>query len=217
MYVCAGRTVARLDRLRSESMTRPPLLSAARVLPGLAVPSPAAASADVVVRKDGTRVEGTIDRTEAGYDVTAPDGKVTRLPADKIKSIERKTPATPEEAQRRLDLLRRTASNMSDIKLVLTRYNDFLRQFGKTPQADEARKDMAEWQDRLDRHMTRAGGKWVTPEELGSLREQSHEQAVKARDLVAQGRLREAEPLLKQALEVDPKNASALYLRGVVL
>ena len=169
-------------------MKCPPVVLAAL---GLLLPlgSGVGALADVVVLKDGTRVEGTIDRTEAGYDVTAPDGKVTRLPAEKIKSIERKAVATPEEAQRRLDLLRRTAANMSDIKLVLSRYNDFLRQFGKTPQADEARKDMAEWQDRLDRHMTRAGGKWVTPEELGSLREQSHEQAVKARDLVAQGRL----------------------------
>lgn len=177
----------------------------------------AAARADVVVLKDGTRLEGSLERNEDGYDVTSADGKVRKLTTAQIKSIEVKPQATPDDAKRRLDSLRRAAENMADAKLAVARYNEYLRQFGKAPQAAEARKDLAEWQDRIDRHMTRAGGKWVTPEELGSLQEQSQEQAVKARELIAQGRLREAGPLIQQALDVDPKNASALYLRGVVL
>ena len=195
-------------------MRRPPVFAAALVVSVFLIPT---ASADVVVLKDGTRLEGSLDRTDDGYDVTSPGGKITRLSTAQIKSVERKPLATPEDAQRRLDLLRRSTENAIDIKLVLTRYNDFLRQFGKTPQADDARKDIDQWQDRLDRHMTRAGGQWVTPEELGTLQEQAHEVATKARDLVAQGKLREAGPLIQQALDVDPKNASALYLRGVVL
>ena len=172
--------------------------------------------ADVVVLNDGTRLEGSIQRTADGYDVTAPGGKVTRVKSTQIRAVEVKPQITPDDARRRLDALRRSAENMTEIRMVLSRYNDFLRQYGNTPSGDAARKDVAEWQDRLDRHMTRAGGKWVSPEELGSLREESQESAVKASDLVAQGRLREAGPLLQQALEVDPKNASALYLRGVV-
>jgi tetratricopeptide (TPR) repeat protein len=174
------------------------------------------ARADIVTLKDGTRLEGTLERTSEGYELTGTDGKVSRLTATQIKSIERKSQATPDEAKRRLDSLRRAADNLSDINQILTRYNDFLRQYGKTPQAAEARKDVAAWQDKLDQHMTRAGGKWVTPEELGSLKEKSQEVTVKARDMVAQGRLREAGPLLQQALDVDARNASALYLKGVV-
>jgi tetratricopeptide (TPR) repeat protein len=172
---------------------------------------------DVVVLKDGTRLEGSMSRTADGYDVTTADGKVRRLTAAQIKSVEVKPQLTPDDAKRRLDSLRRATENMADIRLVLSRYNEFLRQFGNSPQAAEARKDVADWQDRLDRHMTKVGGKWVTPEELGSLRERSQEQAIKARDLVAQGRLREAGPLIDEALDVDPRNASALYLRGVIL
>src|SRR5688500_3082746 len=196
-------------------MRRLPLFAAALLLSSLFV-STRAARADVVVLKDGTRLEGTLERTNDGYDLTSAGGKVFRLSAAQIKSIERKARATPDEAQRRLDSLRRAAENMTDPRLVITRYNEFLRQFGKTPQAEEARKDIAQWQERIDLHMTRAGGKWVTPQELGSLKEKSQEVAVEARDLVAQGRLREAGPLLQQALEVDPRNASALYLKGVV-
>ena len=175
------------------------------------------ARGDVVVLKDGSRVEGSLERSDDGYDVTGADGKVRRLTTAQIKSIEVRPQATPEDAKRRLESLRRAAENVTDAKVAITRYNDFLRQFGKTPQAAEARADLAQWQDRLDRHMTRAGGKWVTPEELGSLQEQSQGQAVKAHGLIVQGRLREATPLIQQALDVDPKNASALYLRGVVL
>jgi Tfp pilus assembly protein PilF len=56
----------------------------------------------------------------------------------------------------------------------------------------------------------------VTPDELGSLRQESQDAAARARDDIAQGRLREAGPLLDAALKVDPKNPSAHYLRGVV-
>lgn len=177
---------------------------------------PAAGFADVVTLKDGTRLEGSLSRTDDGYDVTKADGKVVRVRTAQIRSVEAKPQATPEDAKRRLDSLRRNVESMSDIKLILSRYSAFLRLYGATPQADVARKDIAFWEDRLQRHMTKAGGKWVTPEQLGALREQSQETAVKARDLVSQGRLREAGPLIQQSLDLDPKNASALYLRGVV-
>jgi tetratricopeptide (TPR) repeat protein len=196
-------------------MRRLPVFAAALVVYSLLV-FVAAARADIVTLKDGTRLEGTLERGEDGYDLTSAGGKVTRLTATQIKSIERKSQPTPDEAQRRLDSLRRAADNLSDINQILTRYTDFLRQYGKTPQAEEARKDVAQWQDRLDQHMTRVGAKWVTPEELGSLKQRSQEVTAKARDMVAQGRLREAGPLLQQALDVDPKNPSALYLKGVI-
>jgi tetratricopeptide (TPR) repeat protein len=172
--------------------------------------------ADVVVLKDGSRVEGDLQRTDEGYTVTTAEGKAVKVKSAQIKSVEVKAAATPEDAKRRLESLRRSAENMTDLKLIISRYNDFLRRFGNTPPGEEGRQDLVAWEDKLEKHMTKAGGKWVTPEELGSLQEQSQSVAAKARDHIAQGRLKEAGPLLQQALDVDPKNASALYLRGVV-
>ena len=101
------------------------------------------ARGDVVVLKDGTRVEGSLERSDAGYDITTADGKVRKLTTAQIKSIEVKPQATPDDARRRLDSLRRSAENMTDPKLAIARYNEFLRQFGKTPQGDDARAEDA--------------------------------------------------------------------------
>jgi len=173
--------------------------------------------ADVVILNDGTRIEGEIQRTEDGYDVVTRGGKVVKVTTAQVKSVEVKTPPTADEARRRLESLRRSSENMTDPKAVIARYTEFLRQFGDSDVAGEASRDLAEWEDRLERHMTKAGGKWVTTEELGRLQEESQTFAVKARDLVARARLREAGPLLDRALSLDPKNLSALYLRGVTL
>ena len=199
-------------------MKRPPLVAAALALCAtIFLPLARTAAGDVVVLKDGSRVEGDLERVEDGYNVTTADGKSVKVKSAQVKSVEVKAPATADEAQKRLDALRRSADNLADLKLIVSRYNDFLRRFGNTPQAEEARRDLAAWQEKLERHATKVAGKWVTPDELGRLQQESQEAAVKARDHVAQGRLREAGPLLQQALDVDPKNASALYLRGVVL
>src|SRR4051812_10072245 len=122
-------------------MKRPPPFAVALVLASLLIAS-RWARADVVVLTDGTRLEGALHRTADGYDVIAANGKVSRLKAAQIKSIERKAQPAANEAHRRLDLLRRAADNLTDIKLVLSRYGDYLRQYGNTPQADAARKDV---------------------------------------------------------------------------
>jgi tetratricopeptide (TPR) repeat protein len=196
-------------------MRRLPVFAAAVALSSFSL-SNRAARADVVVLKDGTRIEGELERTDEGYNVSTADGRSLKVKSTQIKSVEVKAAATPDDARRRLESLRRSAENMSDLKVIINRYNDFLRRYGATPQADEARQDLLAWEDKLERHMTKAGGKWVTPEELGTLQEQSQSVAARARDHIAQNRLREAGPLLQQALDVDPKNPSALYLRGVV-
>ena len=176
---------------------------------------PCTALADVVVLQDGTRLEGDLDRTDDGYTLTKSDGKVVRISSAQVKSVEMKPQATPDDAVRRLESLRRSAGNMTDLKLIITRYREYLKRFAGTDAADDALADLKTWEDRLAKHMTKAGGKWVTPEELGAIQEEAHAAAKKARDLIAGGRLREAGPLLDQALSQDPKNPAALFLRGV--
>src|SRR5436190_4220503 len=149
-------------------MRRLPVFAAAVVLSSLALPAHRS-RADVVVLKDGTRIEGDLERTDEGYNVSTADGRSLKVKSTQIKSVEVKAAPTAEDAQRRLESVRRSAENMSDLKLIISRYNDFLRRYGSGPQAEAARKDLAGWEDKLEKHMTKAGGKWVTPEELGSL------------------------------------------------
>ena len=85
-------------------MRRRPAPLATRVLflagiTGSILVSPA--RGDVVVLKDGSRVEGSLERNEDGYDVTTADGKVRKLTTAQIKSIEVKPQSTPDDAKRR--------------------------------------------------------------------------------------------------------------------
>src|SRR5688500_9424068 len=96
---------------------------AARALAACAVETsflpPAISLADVIVLKGGTRVEGELTRTPDGYDVTAPDGKTTKVSASQVKSVEVTNGAAAEEARPRLESLRRSVENMSDLKLIV--------------------------------------------------------------------------------------------------
>jgi tetratricopeptide (TPR) repeat protein len=193
---------------------RTPALAACAL--GAALLAPAPVPADIVVLSDGTRLEGDLERTENGYNVTTAAGKTFKVTASQIKSVEVKPLTTNDDAKRRLESLRKSAENMSDLKLIITRYNEYLTRFAGTDAADDALADLKAWEQRLAKHMTKAGGKWVTPEELGAIQAEAQDSAVKARDLVAQGKLREAVPLIDLALQQDAKNPSALYLRGIV-
>ena len=71
--------------------SRPPSL-AASLRPALlgvlaALLLAVAASADVLILTDGTRLEGTVRKSGENYTVTADDGSVTTVPADKVSSV----------------------------------------------------------------------------------------------------------------------------------
>jgi tetratricopeptide (TPR) repeat protein len=191
-----------------------PALAACALGAALLVPTPV--RADIVVLSDGTRLEGELERTENGYNVTTAAGKTVKVTSSQIKSVEVKPQTTNDDAKKRLESLRKSAENMADLKLIITRYKEYLTRFAGTDAADDALADLKAWEERQAKHMTKAGGKWVTPEELGAIQAEAQESAVKARDLVAAGKLREAGPLIDLSLQQDPRNPSALYLRGIV-
>src|SRR5678816_1622931 len=85
--------------------------------------------ADVVILTDGKRLEGDLERTGDGYNVTTADGKTTKVTASQIKSVEIKPQAGPEDARKRLESLRKSAEKMTDLKVIIARYNDYLTRF----------------------------------------------------------------------------------------
>jgi tetratricopeptide (TPR) repeat protein len=178
----------------------------------LAVP----ASGDVVHLKDGSTLEGSIKRTREGYVVTEADGKTTTIPADSVTSIELKKTAGAQSPQEGLESLRRSVANLDDLKQIIARYKSFI-DHASPPLAAEAQKDLAQWQERLDKGMVKAGKDWVTPEQLASLKSGAHEAVAKAVPLIAAGKLKEAMALIDPALTVSPTNAELLYLKGLVL
>ena len=191
-------------------MKRPSLLVwSLLALPGFAL-------GDVVHLKDGSRLEGEIKRAGDEYIVTEQGGKVTHVPSEKVGSIEVKPQLGDDAAMGRLQSLRRAAENLPDFKQILERYKTFLDQNANTPAAIEAKADMEMWQDRQARGLIKLGDKWITPEERDALRGQSSQEAIRLHDMLKQGRLKEATPILDKALAVDPQSMSLLYLRGVL-
>jgi tetratricopeptide (TPR) repeat protein len=64
--------------------------------------------------------------------------------------------------------------------------------------------------------MIKVGSTWVLPSEKQHLVDQAGESAETARQLMKQGRTKEAEPLLINCIAIDPQNATALYLTGLL-
>ena len=115
--------------------------------------------ADVVHLKDGTTLEGSIEGLllRRICVVTDASGKTTTVPAESVTSFEIKKTVAPLSAQENLDSLRRSVVNLDDLKQIVSRYKSFIAQYASTPSAGEAEKDLAQWQDRLDKGMVKAG------------------------------------------------------------
>lgn len=175
----------------------------------------AATWGDVITLRDGTRLEGELKRTPDGWEVTTADGKKNVIPAMKVKGVELTKPAAGGSLEK-LESLRRSVAFSEDLPRIIDRYKRFIDQNKNTPLEAPARKDLAVWQDRLDRKLVKSGSKWITPEESRAVSIAGLRAADEARGLIAAKRFGEAEQLLTKTLETDAHNMSALYLLSVL-
>ncbi|HMO27113.1 MAG TPA: hypothetical protein PKB10_12680, partial [Tepidisphaeraceae bacterium] len=175
---------------------------------------PALVGADIITLTDGTRLEGKARRTADGYNITLPDGSVVYVEAHRVRSFELTPSTQPSDtrAASALASLKRAMEQATDPDQAITRYEQFIATYRNTPAADQAAGELAAWRDRRDRGLVRVGGQWVTPDQADAIHLEQARAALEARELIAAGRLREAEQLLRQAITRDPANASAHYL-----
>jgi Flp pilus assembly protein TadD len=175
-------------------------------------------SADVVVLKDGTRIEGDVKRTSDGWDIKLPDGTVKKVSAGAVKSIELgSAPKSSDQSAAGLASLRRSVDALNDINQIIDRYQKFIESTRDEKVKADAKSDLAEWMDRKSRGLVKHGSKWIEPAEIEQAAIHATEIALEARELIRQNRNRDAEQLLQKALAQDPMNPAAQYLRGVAL
>lgn len=188
-------------------------------------------AADVVTLRNGTTVEGKLDKTDGGWTITAPDGRSIFVESAEVASVRFTAgeaepldpagqPAPPIEtvAESRLQSLRRAVANVADPNEVVRRYMRFVEQVKTTPAVqDEAKADLAIWQGRIDQKMVRVGGDWITPADRRQRAVNALQASLRARDFLKQDRPKEAADVLNAALKVDPENVSALYLQSILL
>jgi tetratricopeptide (TPR) repeat protein len=173
---------------------------------------------DVIVLRDGSRIEGKVRRSDGGWTVTLADGSSVFVGSEDVRSLEM-TPATRptnDVALARLTSLRRSVENLADPRVVVDRYRQYLEMNDGTPAAEQAREDLKLWQERVERGLRKLGNRWVDPAEFEQLVVSQTRAALEARALIKAGRSRDAEALLRQVLADDPANISALYLLGVL-
>jgi len=175
--------------------------------------------ADLVHLKDGTAIQGTVKKTPEGWQITTTDGKVSNVATDAVKSISftgRETPQIGSGPDDKLASLRRAVDYLSDAKQIVDRYQRFIEQNPGTQAAEDAKNDLSLWEARLDKNMVKVGPDWVTQEQRLALQEKSVAAADDIRKLIKAGRNNEADALLTKAQQVDPNNASLLFLKGVL-
>ena len=165
--------------------------------------------ADVVILKNGSRIEGTVKKTDAGYEVTGSDGKVTKVPVANVKSIELGKPSDASSADASLKSLRRSTDALGDINQIIDRYQRFIDATKDAKVQADARADLATWKDRRDRGLIKHGTKWVTPAEAADLIAKADATAEEARSLLRGGKQPEAEAAVRDALAQDPANVGA--------
>ncbi|MDP9172233.1 MAG: tetratricopeptide repeat protein [Planctomycetota bacterium] len=173
--------------------------------------------ADIVILNDGTQVEGRLTRTWDGWTITQSDGTSIAVKSEQVRTIEASRSPNSNAAADRLASLRRVAEHLSDLNLIIDRYNKFLLQNTDASVVEEADKDLAGWHQKLDQGLVKVGTQWVTPEQRDQLQKAAQVQALAAREFMRQSRVKEAQDSLQQALAGDPESPLALFLQGVLL
>jgi tetratricopeptide (TPR) repeat protein len=180
------------------------------------------ARADVVHLKDGSFLRGEVRRDDGAWVVTDASGKQTRVEAQEIASMvlggSTTAPTTqPDPQLEKLASLRRSVESLDDIDQILQRYQRFI----DTKPGDQivrlAQSDVALWNQRKSEGLVKFDGEWVSDGERAARQVRSLALADDARTMIRQGRQAEADPLLQQALDIDPESPPALYLRGVTM
>jgi tetratricopeptide (TPR) repeat protein len=174
--------------------------------------------ADIIHLNDGGAINGDIKKAADGWYVTTSDGKTTHVSTEVVRSIELAPRGDPKDvAVGRLASLRRSIDALGDLKVIIDRYEKFIEQNKGLPIIEEANKDLAQWKDRQANGMVKVGAKWVLPEEKATMQEKALLVVDQARELLKQNKMRDAEATVTRALEADPTNVSALYLKGLIL
>ncbi len=177
----------------------------------------ASASAGIVHLKDGSTVEGDVKKSDDGWVVVTPDGKSTLIPPERVSSIQLKPQTQQGGDAVALGSLRRAAENLSDIRQILDRCRAFQKQYAGTPSAAAVQADIDLWEQRLADGLVKQGDKWVTRDQQQKIRAAAVDAAGAVRELLLQGKAKEAATKLAPVLADDPQNPAALYLRGVML
>src|SRR5215217_3040181 len=173
--------------------------------------------ADLLLLNDGTRMEGDIKKAADGWFLTDRAGKITHVPAESVKSIQLTGRGDAKDAAaEKLASLRRSVEAFNDPKVVVDRYEKFVEANKNQPILADALRDLATWHERVEKGQVKVGTKWVMPEERAALQEKALLVVDQARELLKQNKLREADAAVNKALEPDPTNASALYLKGLI-
>jgi tetratricopeptide (TPR) repeat protein len=176
------------------------------------------ASGEVLLLKDGSKLEGTVTRTADGYEVKDTAGKVVHIDAGDVQSIQigSSRAVGAVEIESRLVSLRHSVENLADLGIIIEDYRHFIDEYKDTPVAAEAQHDLAVWQQCRDEHLVKLGPRWVTQQERDQIRQQSAVQMTLARDLVNMAKPRDADALIQQVLVTDPGNPAASFLEGLL-
>lgn len=177
--------------------------------------------ADTVRLKNGQVLEGNVKHSDSGYVVILPDGKQVQVKASEIDSIKiggSSSTGTPSEevSKSRLNSLRKSMETVNTPAQAIERYKQFIEQNTGSTALDDAKQDLATWEDRQTRGLVRIGTEWVTPDERAKRQQQAMVDVVQVRQLMRDGKFKDARQLVDKILVVDAENVSALYLRGLM-
>jgi hypothetical protein len=188
-----------------------PIIDPHRKLPAvlalsLAVLASIAASAqnapqDTLELRDGSTHTGIVSIDGDHILVTTATGqhRVAVIKVSHIQSVEHTATDKLTEDRVALESLRRAADAFARAADGIRRYEQFIRQFSGSPAALTAKVDLALWQDRHARNLTKVATRWLDAQEAASSRLISDNLVELAVGMIALGQYADADRTLTDA------------------
>ncbi len=199
------------------------------LLAGLVLPCARVAIADDVFTRDGKQYSGKVNRESQGYVITRSDGTVVRVPFAEVSGISLGGSATsrPDDASAALASLARSMEATGDPALAVKRYEQFIKLYGgkagdatTTAALEQARTDLAVWNDRQARHLIRIGTgtrvQWITADERDEHAKKAADKVGDAVNKLRRGDAAGAAAAMEEAELIDPASAPLHFVRGVL-
>lgn len=176
------------------------------------------APADTLTRKDGTVLTGTVRRARGGYEVVGEDGSKKFVPSEEVVglSVGEGSDEQPGRLDVRLQSLRNSVANLSELDRIIEKYEGFIEQNEDSAAAEEARRELETWRARRESGYVKFAGEWIPAEERDERLREAFLRVSDIRLQIKRGDLRAAEGALLEVLTEQPTNVSALYLLGVL-
>ena len=175
------------------------------------------ARADQILLKDGRLVSGKLSRSGDQIVIHADDGKVVTVSADQVQRVTLTGAMTAaEKSEVEWTKIQATIARTDDLRTITAALAGFLRSFPEVPLAAKAQAALDQYNQYVTQGLVKFRNQWVAPEARDAVLHQADSQARLALMLYRDGKVKDAQDALTEALKTYNEDPTAVALSGLL-